>query len=410
MRKLFDSISSRLKAFVDQREKAALVVQCRDADAITILKLIEGLDESSVSEMYWMHTGDFADERSYVNAAVEDFTAKHEGVRLILERQKAKPWPSIPPSILDESRQPAHRLRDLMIFSRSLLPQPDSGLAVWVLCPLKIADAIRFSSLIYELLRHEFPFPWFHGLRLILREDTATPVVTASLGLMRCADFYTPDLSDQAMENALEAEAADTELPLAERVQATFLSAQRDFAFGRFDEALRKHEVVLRYHAAIGNAPMAALVLNSAGEIHRQAGRASKADQCFEAALEPACAGQNPPVPVLCNVLLNLANLRLQQQRFVEAEVYYGGIENLATILRNPGVKIQSLDNLGYCQYMQGKEEKAVQNWQRGATMAAELQERDLQKNMLLRLRYHYANTQQTPEAYEIDQQLASLG
>jgi tetratricopeptide (TPR) repeat protein len=408
MRNLFDSITDRLKAFVGQRDHAALVVRCRDADGITVLKLLEGLDESSTSEMYWMYTGDFVETQSYVSEVVKDFAAKHEGVRLALEAQKKSPWPPIPPQVLDASVYPVQRLRELMIFSRSLLPDPD-GCTVWALFPLQIGDAAGYARLIYELLQHQYPFPWFHHMRVILREDNAPPVLSAALSDLPRVDYYAPDLSDQAMENALEAEAADTELPLTERVQATFLSAQRDYAFGRFDEALKKHEVVLRYHSGIGNEPMVALVLNSVGEIHQRAGRADQASRCFESALEPACAGQHPPVPVLCNVLLNLANLRLEQQRFQEAEVYYGATENLATVLRNPGVKIQSIDNLGYCQYMQGNVGEALENWQRGANIADQLEQRDLQKSLLARLREHYAGANQTVEVRDIDRQLAAL-
>jgi hypothetical protein len=114
-------------------------------------------------------------------------------------------------------------------------------------------------------------------------------MLSSTLAATLRVDYYAPDLSEEAIENALEQEAADLELPLNDRVQAMFLSAQRDYAWGRFDEALKKHEVVLKYHSAIGNAPMVAFVLNSVGEIHQRAGRPGQTSRCFEAALEPAC-------------------------------------------------------------------------------------------------------------------------
>src|SRR5260370_37352570 len=126
-----------------------------------------------------------------------------------------KPGPPLPPQLLDESRVPVQRLRELMAFSRSLLPQPEGCLVVWVLFPLQLADPIGYGELMRELLLHEYPFPWFHHIRLILREDTAT-----SLADMPRIDHYTPDLSDEALEKALAAEAADEEVPLTERMQA----------------------------------------------------------------------------------------------------------------------------------------------------------------------------------------------
>jgi tetratricopeptide (TPR) repeat protein len=409
MRKLFDRITERLNGFIAQRDRAALVVRCRDADGIAVLKILEGLDEASTSEMYWKYTGDFLEASSYVSEVIQDFAAKHEGASAALEFKKMTPWPPIPADVLNESLPAAHRLREVMIFSRSLLPQMAGGAVVWVLFPLQINDSAGYAHLVQEVLQHQYPFPWFHHMRIILREDTTQPVLSAAFASEPRVDYYAPDLSDEAMEHSLEEEAADTELPLADRVQATFLSAQHDYAFGRFDEALKKHDVVLRYHAAIGNAPMIALVLNSVGEIHQRAGRPDQASRCFEAALEPACAGQHPPLPVLCNVLLNLANLRLAQNRFAEAEVYYDSTEKLSTVLGNPPAKIQSIESLGYCQYMQGKANEAAQNWKRGASIAGQLNEQEPQRNFLLRLRHHYASTNQVAELREVETQLLSL-
>jgi tetratricopeptide (TPR) repeat protein len=408
MRKLFDRITERLRGFVSQRDHVGLVLRCRDADGIAILKILEGLDEASTSEMYWMYPGEFSEPHAYVGAIVKDFAAKHEGVRLALEHNKMKGWPPIPPPILDESQVPAQRLRELMIFSRSLLPQPE-GLVVWVLFPLQTADPAGYAHLIRELLQHQYPFPWFHHMRAILREDPANPALPMALAGTARVDYYSPDLSDEAMENSLEEEAADEQLPLRDRIQAMFLSAQRDYAFGRFDEALKKHEVVLRYHAAIGNAPMVALALNSVGEIHQRAGRPEQASRCFETALEPACAGQPPSIPVLFNILLNLSNLRIAQSRFAEAEVYCDATGKLATVQRNPSVKVQSIENLGYCQYMQGKGNEAIQSWLLGAALAAKLELRDSQKSMLGRLRHYYAATNQASEQREIERQLFAL-
>src|SRR5260370_32531581 len=172
-----------------------------------------------------------------------------------------------------------------MCSSRSLLTQLEGGLVVWVLFPLRIADPAGYAQLIRELLQHQHPFPWFHHARIILREHTAYPALSAALTGMPRVDYYAPDLSDEAMESALEEEAADTELPLTDRVQAMFLSAQRDYSFGRFDEALKKHAVVLRYHAAIGNGTRAALELNSVVESHQRPGRPTQASRDFTHAL-----------------------------------------------------------------------------------------------------------------------------
>src|SRR5690349_14806731 len=136
MRKVFDRVTERLQGFIRQRDNVALAVSCRDGDGIAILKILEGLDEASSSELFWNYPGDFVDSRDYVNAVTRDFISKFQGVRLAMGAKGMKPWPPLPSEILDESRVPVERLRELLIFSRSLLPHPEGCLVTWVLFPL----------------------------------------------------------------------------------------------------------------------------------------------------------------------------------------------------------------------------------------------------------------------------------
>jgi tetratricopeptide (TPR) repeat protein len=410
MRRVFDRLRQRIKGFLTQRDHAALVLRCRDTDGIAVLKIVEELDESATSEWFWSFTHDFPNEVEYVSQIVKDFAVQHESVCRVMELQKQKPWPPIPLAILDESLPAVPRLRELMVFSRSLLGHREGSLAVWVLCPLHITNPAAHAGLIAELLQHQDPFPWFHHIRILAREDDAAPALSKALAGSACADFYAPDLTEEAMDKALEEEAADEELPLAERVQTMFLSAQRDFSYGRFEQALRKHEVVLKFYSLLGNGAMVALALNSVGEIHQQLGRPQQAERCFEAALEPACHGPHPPVPVLYNTLVNLATVRLGQTRFAEAEVYYDAAEKLATMQRDPLAKLQAIENVGFCQSMQGKTEEAVQSWRHGADIAGKLQAPERQCSMLERLRKHFAETNRAAEQQEVEDQLRVLG
>jgi tetratricopeptide (TPR) repeat protein len=409
MRKILEAIVKRLSAFIAQRDHAALVVPCGDAECITLLTLLEELDDQSSSELFWVFPTDFQDPTSYANAIVKDFLTKHNAMRLVMEHKKMKVWPPAPASVSDVAIAPAERLRQLMTFSRSLLPEPEGCSAVWVLFPLKIGDADSYARFVSELLRHRYPFPWFHHIRLLLRDDPARPALSQALAKAPSVDQYTPELGDQAMDKALEEEAADETLPLAERIQTMFLSGQRDFSFGRFEEAMKKNEIFIRFHAAMGNAPMVALGLNSVGEIHQRLGRLEQSGRCFEAALQPACAGENPPLPILFNTLLNLANLRMGQQRFAEAEAYYDSGEKLATVLRNPATKLQAIENLGYCQFMQGKADDAAKTWEHGAMIAGKLEKPELQRNLLLRLRGHYASANLSAQVQKIDAELLAI-
>jgi tetratricopeptide (TPR) repeat protein len=409
MRKVFEAITERLGAFIAQRDHAALVVRCGDADCITVLKLLEELDDTSSSELFWMYPTDFQDARSYADAVVKDFLTKHDGMRLLMKHKKMRVWPPAPERVSDPAIAPAQRLRELMTFSRLLLPEPEGCSVVWIMFPLHVTQGAAYAQLMGELLQHRYPFPWFHHIRMILRDDVTRPELSEALVRAPGVDHYAPDLSDEAMDQALEEEAADESVPLADRVQTMFLSAQRDFSFGRFDEAMKKHEIFLRFHTAMGNGPMVALALNSVGEIHQRLGRTEQSARCFEEALEPACAGENPPIPILFNVLLNLANLRMGQHRFAEAEVYYDAGEKLATVQRNPTAKLQSMENLGVCQYMQGKAADAAKTWEHGAMIAGKLELPEVQTSLLHRLRAYYASMNQAAQVGQIDMQVAAI-
>ena len=100
----------------------------------------------------------------------------------------------------------------------------------------------------------------------------------------------------------------------------------------------------------------------------------------------PASRAPGPPIPVMLNVVLNLANLRMAQERWAEAEVYYDSAHQLATAQRDAGTKLRSIENLGHCQYMQGKMTEAVATWRAGAALAGELELPEQRESMLKRL------------------------
>jgi hypothetical protein len=410
MRILVEAIAARLDTFVAQRDHAALIIRASDADAITVLKCVENNDDGSVSELYWIHPEPFSTIPQYARDVVQSFAARHQAVSAAMKLKEMQPWPPIPAAILDESRDPSERMRELMIFSRSLLPAGEGALSVWALIPAQIADPISHSAFFDALLAHTNPFPWFHHLRFFVRED-ASGRLSQALYQKRVqrVDYFAPDLSNEAIRRSLDEEASSPDLPADQRIQALFLSAQCDFTDRNFARAMEKHAFVLQHHIASGNAPMAALSLHSIGEIHERLGRGEQAARCFENSFAVAAEDEQPQLPILLNALLSLANLRLGQNRLAEAEAYYDNAEKLSTVLRNPVTKLQSLENLGYCQYAQGKVDEAVQQWRSGAAIAEKLEQPVLEQNILARLRYHFFHMNQGREVRAIDTRLAAL-
>jgi tetratricopeptide (TPR) repeat protein len=319
-----------------------------------------------------------------------------------------RPWPLLPDELLDESRPPVDRLRELMIFSRELLPAADGFLAVWCLVPLTIEDPAAYAALVAELLQHAFPLPWCHHMRIYVRGDPSDAALPAAVGSQPRVAWYDPDLSQAAMQRAIDEETADPALPLGRRLQNLFISAGVDHAHSRFGAALQKYALLLKYYASTRDATMTALVLNAVGETQARLGNVEHAGLCFEHAFVPASQAPGPPIPVMLNIVLNLANLRMAEGRWAESESYYDAAQQLATAQRDAPTKLHAIENLGQCQYMQGKLSEALTSWHAGAAVAGELEFPESRRSMLERLASHYLHAADHARHTDVRRQLAA--
>jgi tetratricopeptide (TPR) repeat protein len=295
-----------------------------------------------------------------------------------------------------------------MVFARTLLPAPEGFVIVWVMFPMQIASRAAYAALMRDVLKHEFPFPWCHHMRILLREDPADPELARTLGKPPRIAWYEPDLSPRAFEKALDEEIDDKALPLEQRLQAVLVSAGIDYSHKRYEQALGKYQLLLRYYMGKSNHALSALVLNSIGEISLAQGKQKEAGECWEAAVIPATQGDPPALPILVNVVWNLATLRMSEKKWPEAEGYFNEAQKLATLQRNAPFKVVALEHLGQAQYEQGKIPEALETWNAGLTVAEKLELPRERKAVLERLRKHYAGTRDQGKLREIERQLAA--
>lgn len=409
MRDVVQPIADRLHAFVDQRENLTLVLRSPSTDALPMLKLLEGLEDSNPSDLFWLYADDFRDAASYASGIARAFASKHQLVQLAMQQEGMKPWPALPPELLSEQLAPAARLRKLAMFSRELLPIPFGGNNVWIFYPLQIADHSAFAQLVREVVDHTLPNPWCHHLRFIVREDPQGPGLRRVLTGCPGVEYEEPDLGADVIRSGLERQAANESLPLEERLNAVLVLAGNDVAFGRLPAALEKYALLLQYHAPLGNTALAAVALNGMGEVYERMGDLERANQAYMSALIPATDGPHPPIPVFRNVAINLANLRMTQKSWDEAEGYWDVAQQLAIVSRDGPGKVYALDQLGYCQRQQGKLAEAARTWQAGAVLAAQLQDVRLLTQLLERQQKLCVEMGQTELARELGEQLATL-
>src|SRR4030095_7030442 len=96
--------------------------------------------------------------------------------------------------------------------------------------------------------------------------------------------------------------------------------------------------------------------------------------------------------------------------RWAEAEGYYDIAQQLATAARNPTVKIQSLEFRGICQHRQLKFEEAEKSWYDGSVIAGALEELELCRRLVARLRQVYEENGQHAKKSGGGEQRDALG
>ncbi len=278
MRAVLQQVGDRLKAFIRQRDDVALVLCSPVTDALPILTLLEGLEAASASDLFWTFTDSFTEPRGYADTVVEAFATTHQAVTLALDKEGMRPWPPVPSRILSrEVLPPAQRLRELAAFSRELLSIPNGGNLIWTFYPLEVSDPSGFAGLMRQVLEHEFPNPWCHHLRFIIRDDPGDQAVRSVLANSPRTRWYEPDLSVQAFQRSTEEAVEDGSLPVEERLLNLMVLAGTDHANRRYPDALEKYELLLQYHAPMGNHTMAAVALNGMGEAYEKMGDLERA-------------------------------------------------------------------------------------------------------------------------------------
>lgn len=386
MQRLFDKVRDRLAGFVEQRDAIALLIPCPDEAMPVVLKQIDGLDEASSVQMYWSFSDPFVDAESYVASIVESFATRHEAVRLGMPQLGLTPWPPLPERLRDPARSAVRRLRETMVFARSLLHDPQEMTTVFALLPLEIHDPLAHAALIAAVLEHSFPMPWCHHLRILVRSDADRgPMATHLQGTGHIA-WYEPELDADAVQRTLAQDAFDRALPMPQRMQSLFLTAELDYAYQRFGAALAKLEVLLKFFIGTRDLMMTALVLNALGETHAREGRAEQAGQCFEWAFVPASRAPGPPLPVLLNIVVNLGTLRSGQARWVEARAYWDSAQQLATAQRDAATKLRAIEELGVCHARLGDATEARRCWSDGLEVATALGMEEPQRSLRERL------------------------
>lgn len=406
MRRLLERYEQRVDAFVDQSERAALIVAAGPGEQIALLKIVEGIDAKR-PDLVFVFPGDFENVAGYVESLIALHEARLTMLSAQAEAEGLPPFPGIPPEVRDPRVSPIDRARFLFMHQRSMIGELDGRVLVVALLPSRIADPAEWARFLAELVHHQLPLPWCHHMRFVVREDAARAVLHEHRASLPHLDFYRPDLGQAAVEKALEDSANDESLPLEERLQSLLILAGADTSYKRIPEAVEKYQLLARYHRAKGDKPMYALCLNGIGEACMRGGNLDLAKRYFEWALTPAIEAM--AAQVMVNASLNLAYLHRTREQYVDAYAYYEAVSDLAKALRNPALKIQALEQGGFCMHKLGRHQRAWELWTEAVTLAAGIEAHDHELGCLERIRALYAELGMRDRQREVEDEMRRL-
>ena len=223
----------------------------------------------------------------------------------------------------------------MVLRPRAFLPAPEGLVVVWVMLPLEMADHEGYALLMREVLRHEFPFPWCHHIRTIVRDDSCPSGALPEAGQgapTRLVRTRPEPEGDGAI--GWTRKSRTRELPLERRLQAVLL---RNGGHGLLAQALRPGDQQVSVAIQVLSPAKATFAMSALDPQRHGRGASSlrgnkgEAVECFQACPDPCRGRRGPPLPVLTNVVLNLANLRMSEKNWAEAESYYVELQKLAS-------------------------------------------------------------------------------
>ncbi len=408
MRRVMERLNTRMSAFMTQREDAALVVQCDDNAAAIVLRSIQGVDESSRSDFFFVFPETFVEPAAYVEAIFVNFAAEHASTRAGMPALGLAPWPEIPAGLRNPAQPPIPRLREIMSFARSLLPRQGNPLLGWVMFPLAIADTAAWAAFAAELLRHDWPYPWLRGMRIYLRDMVNPPPLTAATLEAPRVDHCYVDLSNEIIEKGLQEDAGDPTLPVETRLNCVLILGGMDQSHRRYDDAIVKYDCVLRSATKLQNQVLAVAALNGLGEVMEKKGEDDRADKYFGAAITSSEGAPVPTNPALFMATLNSANLALRTQRWADAEHYYAAAEQMANVQSSPRTRVECMENRAVALYMQQKVPEALALWDFAEHCARGGEHFDLAERILRKALDHYRLLSDEPGISRTESRIAS--
>jgi tetratricopeptide (TPR) repeat protein len=378
----FEKLQSDLEEFIEQREKLMLVISCKSAETMYILKILSVIETSGSPDLFLLFSDDFVMPGPYASVMIERLKIQHQEGCKALEKEGKEQWAPLPVAVSDESRSPVERMKEAMLFVRSKLIPPKGGhRLMWGIFPMNIKGRDEYLKMITQLLPRDGIEPWMRGLRIIVRDDADSPLITPYRKNSERVQIYNPDLSPDAIMDDVEEKVKDPDTSDEEWAQSLLLLACTDYAKQQYKNAIQKYQQLLRYYQDTNNIMMQAFVINSMGDVFYRMDNLEEAQKWYECAIIPASDAKMPNL--LLTIARNLGHVAYKLKQYDQAEEYFDGANKLAGELRDAEAKTEALEWIGLSQEQQRKFDRAVENWQAAVELSRSLEmEAPLKRNL----------------------------
>jgi tetratricopeptide (TPR) repeat protein len=364
MRQQFEDLRENLDEFVQQTEYPVLIVRCRPDELAYVMKFYQGLEEVHPQNFFLVFAQPFESPAAYLDQVVEALRVQLDAAQIARAERGEPPFPPLPTELASRDA-PELRLHRLLRYLPTLLPNDrDHAVAIGFL-PLDCRDADGYARLMESIL----PIPriesWTAGLRIVIYDDRSERRLIPLLAEKKVdtvisfeVDFSTPALTD-----GLTKEAADTSLPLGQRMMSLFQLAALDFAYQRHDDALAKYGILYDYYSKPPVPHMQAMCLSGSGDVLRAKGDPGQAKSMLQRGIAIAMA--HDARPPLLNLLISAIEVCFELGQHDEAASYADSGATLAAVSFNPYTYADLVERKGDAEIAQGKTALALDSYRR---------------------------------------------
>ncbi|HEY3595006.1 MAG TPA: hypothetical protein VGL13_14075, partial [Polyangiaceae bacterium] len=358
-----------------------LVIRLKEPQLLYLLKIVESLDQQDQSQLFGLFPQPVAgNDSAYVGTILNSLRTQLDTVSQMRVKIGETPWPAFPPECSDARLAPTRRLRKGVAHAASIVSGGPEHRLVFCLTPQAVENPAAYLNAVSALLPpYQQPVePVWPRVRLILRDDGDRPILVEKLRREKNAEVlvYEPDLTPEALMDAMAREVVDPAVPEASRMQLLAQLASLDSAYGRFDDAIAKFAVLYDYFKRQNVLVMQAFVLQGLGDIARRTGRLPLAKERYGQGLTLAL-GTEAPVMML-TLALSIGDVSLELGHYEDAAGHLEIARKLAAGLKNRPVEADALEKLGMAQMGLRRPNDALTTWREAAEISrvAEYRER----------------------------------